>query len=221
MIRNVTSKNKPYVGNIAMTETSNSNVSPIKLVGGPVSLALPCVLLRFAAHQLEFSVLLLSDRTVFVPEWLNAQLNFAVIERVKQFEKDHRIVIHELLKRARQEVSSNVPLRTVGSVVDKPNLNQAKELVFRVTLEDSDVVLHISWLLVPCQIHLSNEQQRISERLFQAYDIALEYMQANTEELETLGFDTSMLRSSIQDWLRYGERLRVGSETEYAPDSPK
>ena len=188
---------------------TNSNAPPLSLVGGPVPLALPCVSLRFTANEREFSVLLLSDRTVFVPEWLDALSSVTATERARQFEKDHRIVIHELLKCARQGTRPNVTRRVGSSITNKPTLSHAKELVFRMNIKDSDVILHVSRQLFPCQIHLDNEEHCNSERLFEAYDLALEYMQNHLDELEGLGFDTSILRLSVQDWLGYLERMRL------------
>lgn len=181
----------------------------LSLVGGPAPLALPCVALRFAANVGEFSILLASDRTVHTPEWLDSSLSAAVVERARRFEKEHRIVIHELLKCARREISPNVSRRIKSSITEKPALDHAKELVFRMTLEDTELILHVSRQLVPCQIHLASGERCNSRLLFEAYDLALEYMQEHTEELDALGYDTSILRLSVQDWLGYRERFRV------------
>lgn len=188
---------------------SNSNAPPLSLVGGPVPLVLPCVSLRFTANGSEVSVLLLSDRTVFVPGWLETPPSVAATERARQFEKDHRIVIHELLKCARQEIRPNVTRRIGSSITNKPTLSHAKEMVFRMNLDDSEVILHVSRQLFPCQIHLDNGEHCNSELLFEAYDLALEYMESHVDELERLGFDTSILRLSVEDWLSYRERMRL------------
>ena len=172
-------------------------------------MALPCVSLRFTANHQELPILLLSDRTVFVPEWLDAPSCAAATDRARQFEKDHRVVIHELLKCARQEIRPNVSRRVGITLTNKPALNNAKELVFRIALEDTEVILHVSRLLAPCQVHLAQGEHCNSLRLFEAYDVALEYMQSHVEELETLGFDVSILRLAVQDWLRYRERMRL------------
>jgi hypothetical protein len=188
---------------------SNSNAPPLSLVGGPVPLALPCVSLHFAANHQELPILLLSDRTVFVPEWLDALSRAAATECARQFEKDHRVVIHELLKCARQEIRPNVSRRVGTALTKKPTLNNAQELVFRIALEDTEVILHISRPLAPCQVHLAQGEHCNSQRLFEAYDVALEYMQNHIDELDAIGFDTSILRLSVQDWFSYRERMRL------------
>jgi len=187
----------------------NSNAPPWSLVGGPAPLALPCVSLRFSANQQEFSVLLLSDRTVFVPEWLDTPLSVAATQHAKRFEKEHRVVIHELLECARREIRPNDTRRVGSSITKEPTLSHTKELAFRMTFEDTEVILHVSRQIVPCQIHLDDGEPCNSERLFKAYDLALEYMQSHLDELEGMGFDTSILRLSIQDWLGYRERMRL------------
>jgi hypothetical protein len=196
-----------------MTDVKSNN-PPLSLVGGPVPLALPCVSLSFETAQKEFPVFLLSDRSVFVPAWLEGPLAFAATVHARQFEKDHRIVIHELFKCARQEIRPNVSRRVGSSIANKPTLSRARELVFQLNLQDIDVVLHISPKLAPCQIYLANGEDCNSKRLFEAYDLALEYMQARIDELEGMGFDTSILRLSVQDWLSYRERFRVVGTTD-------
>lgn len=183
------------------------NPPSLTLLGGPAPLALPCVLLRFAANERQFSLFLLSDRSVCVPQWLDPSLITEAAERARQFEKDHRVVVHELLKRARGEI--NVIEGGSGTIEKKPLLSRTKDLVFRIVLDDAELVLHVSRHLVPCQIHVANGEHCNSRRLFEAYDLALEYMQSHVEELDTMGFDVSILRLSVQDWMSYRERMRL------------
>lgn len=188
---------------------SNNTMMPIALVRGAMSLALPCVSLSLEIDQEEYPVFLLPNRTVYVPEWLEPSLCATAVEEAKRFEKEHRIVIHELLKCAQREIAPKVTRREGNAITTTPTLSHAKELVFRMALEDTEVTLHVSRRLVPCQIHLAHGERCNSKRLFEAYDLALEYMQRHADELEAMGFDTSILRLSVQDWLGYRERMRI------------
>jgi hypothetical protein len=152
---------------------------------------------------------MLPDRTVFVPEWLQESLRARTIELARRFEKEHRIVIHELLRRARGDIRTSLEPFYGGEVLEAPTLSDSKELQFRVRFRDTELVLHVSRALVPCQLHLSNGERYNSEYLFGAYDIVLEYMRTHIDELEGRGFDTSILRLSIQDWEGYRQRLRL------------
>ena len=150
---------------------------------------------------------MLSDRSVYVPGWLDAPLVQAATAHAGQFEKEHRVVMHELLRNARQAIRTAEGIR--GTIEKGPTLSPRQELVFRINLQDTEVVLHVSRRLIPCQIHLANGEPCDANRLFDAYDLALEYMQNHVEEIERMGFDTSELRLSVQDWLGYRERMRL------------
>jgi hypothetical protein len=188
--------------------TMNPDEPIVQLVGGPMPLALSCVSLRLRVAGHEVSAFMLPDRTVYLPEWTDPTASKAARKYISQFEKQHRIVVHELLKQARESLKTAAP-ESRGVVSATPKLNKARELVFCITLNEEELVLHVSSQLTPCQLHMTQDSRCDVAGLFAAYDLALEYMQSHIHEIEGVGFDVTVLRLSTRDWEGYRERLRL------------
>ena len=181
----------------------------VELVGGPMPLSITGVSLRLRVAKSEFSAMMMPDRTVLVPQWLQPSARDAACRFASQFEKSHRIVIHELLRLAKENIKPGIMPVCACSIVKTPTVNRARELVFHLAFDEEELILHVSSTLTPCQLHANQDIRYNVGQLFVAYDVALEYMQAHTGEIEKIGFDTRALRDSMQDWQGYRERLRL------------
>jgi hypothetical protein len=153
--------------------------------------------------------MLLPDRTVCVPEWVEASAREAASAFASQFDKDHRILIHELIKLARASIRPDCTQAFGVTISEPPTLSERGELVFRMVFDDAELILHVSSWLTPSQLHLTEDVRCDSERLFATLDVALEYMQAHVDDIEGIGFDTTVLRMNMREWKAYRERMRV------------
>jgi len=172
-------------------------------------LAVSCVSLRLRVAEHECPAMLLPDRTVCVPEWVEASAREAASAFASQFDKDHRILIHELIKLARASIRPDCTQAFGVTISEPPTLSERGELVFRMVFDDAELILHVSSWLTPSQLHLTEDVRCDSERLFATLDVALEYMQAHVDDIEGIGFDTTVLRMNMREWKAYRERMRV------------
>jgi len=186
-----------------------SNEPMAQFVGGPKPLAVGCVTVRLRVDGQEFPAMMLPDRTIAMPEWVQAPLRQAASNFFLQFERGHRVVIHQLLKRARDSIRAGDTQRGVGIISEKPIRNRGGELVFHIVIDDVELVLHISNTLTPSEFHANQDSCCDITHLFRAYDTALDYMQDHTDEIAKTGFDMTILGMSILDWEGYRERLRL------------
>ncbi len=192
-----------------MTSFKPGKEPSVELVGGPMPFVMSCVSLRLRSAKYEFAALMMADRTVYVAEGVELSFRHAASKFASQFDKDHRILIHELLKRARENINVGAIPAFAVAIIEPPTLSRAGELVFRMALNEAELILHVSYSLTPCQLHLNQGDYCELGQLFAAYDMALDYMQEHTEYIEDLGFDTTVLRMSMRDWQSYKERMRV------------
>ena len=177
-------------------------------------LAVSCVSLRLRIYEHEYPAMLMPDRTVCVPEWVEASAREAASTFASQFDKDHRILIHELMKLARASIRSDCEQSFGATIAEPPTLSERGELVFRMVFDDAELILHVSSWLTPSQLHLTEDVRCDSERLFATLDMALEYMQAHVDDIEGIGFDTTVLRTNMREWKAYRERMRVINSAE-------
>jgi hypothetical protein len=149
------------------------------------------------------------DRSILIPEWVPRPTRTAAAMFAAQFEREHRIAIHELLKGARESLRKGTKPTDTPVVAEPPSVSDARELVFRMVQGDEQFVIHVSPLLTPSQFHVDEDAPCKGAQLFASYDAALDYMQVHLAEIEQIGFDMTLLRLSMRDWARYRERFRL------------
>lgn len=192
-----------------MSSIPPSSETLVTLVSGPRPHAFSCVSLPLRVGEIEFSASVMPDRAILIPEWVPRPARTAAATFATQFERGHRIVVHELLKCARESIRGSIPPPGPSAILEPPTLNEEKELVFRMMLNGEQLVLHLSMMLTPSQFHTDRDTTCDSSQLFAAYDAVLDYVQEHLNEIETLDFDTTVLRMSLRDWQGYRERMRL------------
>ncbi len=182
----------------------------VGLASGPTPLAISCVSVPLRVGQFEFPVNIMPDRSILIPEWVPVPERTVAATFATQFERGHRVVVHELLKIAGEAIAGHTASTISYTISTPPTLSEAQDLVFRSTRGgEEEIILHVSAALMPSQFHTNQDGTCNANHLFAAYDAALDYAQEHLAEIDDLGFDTTVLKMSVRDWTGYKERLRL------------